>query len=201
MASAGTGLEQAIGGDGGPAAAQAASASNGVQGLVQALHGLIVQKSSGFTDLKIASVVAALPPNLRVHIQMALQDDTTFEDLRQRIELYEQVSQRWMSEGGLQLSVRPMAEVEDKGGPMEVDAVWSKDGGRKGGKKGGKKGKDKGKQKGKGSWSKDGGKKGKGGKPFVKGDGKKGKGMGTCHNCGKPGHYAKELLVQEGETS
>ena len=143
-------------------------------------------------DLKIASVVAALPPNLRVHIQMALQDDTTFEDLRQRIELYEQVSQRWMSEGGLQLSVRPMAEVEDKGGPMEVDAVWSKDGGRKGGKKGGKKGKDKGKQKGKGSWSKDGGKKGKGGKPSVKGDGKKGKGMGTCHNCGKPGHYAKD---------
>ena len=343
MANGGDGLEQAIGGDGGVAAAQAASASNGVQGLAQALHGLIeVQTSSGFTkhlrpptsfqpenrseelskwmdwrfqfetfvgavdasmlnhmkqaekeenpindgnpqiraqserlyslltalmkqrplrlvrgvsnqngleawriltkdlqlrtrqrslalvqalnkvqfdatksvteqlpqydlmvreyekssqttypdDLKIASVVAALPPNLRVHIQMALQDDTTFEDLRQRIELYEQVSQRWMSEGGLQLSVRPMAEVEDKGGPMEVDAVWSKDGGRKGGKKGGKKGKDKGKQKGKGSWSKDGGK--KGGKPFVKGDGKKGKGMGTCHNCGKPGHYAKD---------
>ena len=36
-------------------------------------------------DLKIASVVAALPPSLRIHIQMALQDDTTFEDVRQRI--------------------------------------------------------------------------------------------------------------------
>ena len=48
MASDGTGLEQATGGDGGAAASQAASASNGVQGLVQALHGLIeVQKSSG----------------------------------------------------------------------------------------------------------------------------------------------------------
>ena len=33
---------------------------------------------------------------------MALQDDTTFEDLRQKTELYEQVSQRWMSEGGLE---------------------------------------------------------------------------------------------------
>lgn len=73
---------------------------------------------------------------------MSLQDDTTFEDLRKKIELYEQVSQRWMTEGGLQLSVRPMAETEDKGGPMDVDMVWSKDGE----KKGGKKGKDKGKQ-------------------------------------------------------
>ena len=49
MALDGPGLEQATGGDGGLAAA-AASASTGVQGLVQSLHGLIeVQKSSGFT--------------------------------------------------------------------------------------------------------------------------------------------------------
>ena len=50
-------------------------------------------------DLKIASVIAALPATLRLHVQMTLQDDTTFEDLRQRIEMYEQVSQRWMSDG------------------------------------------------------------------------------------------------------
>ena len=45
-------------------------------------------------DLKIASVIAALPAHspatLRLHVQMTLQDDTTFEDLRQRIEMYEQ---------------------------------------------------------------------------------------------------------------
>ena len=102
-------------------------------------------------DLKIASVLSALPATLRLHIQMTLQDDTTFEDLRQRIEMYEQVSQRWSSDGGLQMSVKPLMDQGDQ----EIDAVWSK-----GGKKG-KKGKDKGKSsKEKTSWSKDGGKKG-----------------------------------------
>ena len=144
-------------------------------------------------DLKIASVIAALPSTLRLHIQMTLQDETTFEDLRQKIEMYEQVSQRWMSDGNLQMNVKPLMDQEDRGGPMEVDAIWSK-GGKKGGKKG-KKGKDKGKmQKGKSSWSKDGGRKGgKTTKGSGKQEGKKGKGgVGTCHNCGKPGHFARE---------
>ena len=98
-----------------------------------------------------------------------------------------------MSDGTMQMNVKPLMDQEDRGGPMEVDAVWSK-GGKKGGKKG-KKGKEKGKNsKGKGSWSKDGGKKGgKGGKGSGKQDGKKGKtGVGNCHNCGKPGHFARE---------
>ena len=98
-----------------------------------------------------------------------------------------------MSDGTMQMNVKPLMHQEDRGGPMEVDAVWSK-GGKKGGKKG-KKGKEKGKNsKGKGSWSKDGGKKGgKGGKGSGKQDGKKGKtGVGNCHNCGKPGHFARE---------
>ena len=144
-------------------------------------------------DLKIASVLSALPATLRLHIQMTLQDDTTFEDLRQRIEMYEQVSQRWSSDGGLQMGVKPLMDQGDQGGPMEIDAVWSK-GSKKGGKKG-KKSKDKGKSsKGKTSWSKDGGKKGgKTSKGSGKQDGKKGKGgSGVCHNCGKPGHFARE---------
>ncbi|CAK9000469.1 unnamed protein product, partial [Durusdinium trenchii] len=118
---------------------------------------------------------------IQLHIQMTLQDDTTFEDLRQRIEMYEQVSQRWTSEGGLQMGVKPLMDQGDQGEPMEIDAIWSK-GGKKGGKKG-KKGKDKGKSsKGKTSWSKDGGKKGgKSSKGSGKQDGKKGKGgNGVC---------------------
>ena len=107
-------------------------------------------------DLKIAAFVTALPPSLRVHIQMSLRDDTTFEELRQKIELYEQVSQRWSAEqGGLQLMVKPWgADEQDKtAGPMDVHAITYK-GGKKGGKKGGGKKGEKGKsRKGKGFWS------------------------------------------------
>lgn len=55
---------------------------------------------------------------------------------------------------------------------------------------------DKGKTgKGKGSWSKGGGKEGgKSGKSGSKSSGKKEKGAALlCHNCGKAGHFAKEV--------
>ncbi|CAK9026497.1 unnamed protein product [Durusdinium trenchii] len=100
-------------------------------------------KSAEKEENAINDALPTIRPQSELHIQMTLQDDTTFEDLRQKIEMYEQVSQRWMSDGGLQMNVKPLMDVEDRGGPMEVDAIWSK-GGKKGGKKG-KKGKDKGK--------------------------------------------------------
>ena len=89
--------------------------------------------------------------------------------------------------------------------PMKVDYV-----GREKGKKGGKKGKDakgkskskdkgKGKPEGKGSWKgQEKGKtmweKGPWRKPEKGKSEKGGKGSksGVCHNCGKPGHYAKD---------
>ena len=154
------------------------------------------ERSSGATypdDLKIAAVVSALPSELRTHVQMALQDTTTFDDLRQRLELYEQASTKWTADSTLQsAAVKPAVTDSGSAVPMEVDAIsWGKDGGKKG-KKGGKKGwQSKGKAKGKPSWSKDGGKKGKKGKS----PGKQGKGKGgvsTCHNCGKTGRYARD---------
>ncbi|CAK9052235.1 unnamed protein product [Durusdinium trenchii] len=106
-------------------------------------------------DLKVAAVVAALPQSLRVHVQMALQDDTTFDDLRSRVEMNQQVP-----EAGTQLAIKPGGTDVDTSAPMEVDAVWS-------GKEG-KKGKGKGKKGQKGKWSK--------GKQSWSKDGKKGKG-------------------------
>ncbi|CAK8994567.1 unnamed protein product, partial [Durusdinium trenchii] len=97
-------------------------------------------------DLKVAAVVAALPQSLRVHVQMALQDDTTFDDLRCRVEMYEQVSMKWVPEAGTQLAIKPGGADVDTSAPMEVDAVWS-------GKEG-KKGKGKGKKGQKGKLSK-----------------------------------------------
>ena len=140
---------------------------------------------------------SVLEPSLRVHIQMSLQDDTAFEELHQKTELYEQVSQRWSAEQiGLQLMVKPWgAHEQDKtAGPMDVDAMTYK-GGKKGGKKGGGKKDEKGKNsKGKSFWSKDGGKKGgKEANRLAKSVGKKRKGSnGACHNCGKQGHYARD---------
>ena len=76
-------------------------------------------------DLKIATVVAALPPSLRVHIQMSLQDPTTFEEMRQKVELYEQVSTKWTADVSLQaLGIRPSGSSGDDGSsPMEVSVV------------------------------------------------------------------------------
>ncbi|CAK9030826.1 unnamed protein product [Durusdinium trenchii] len=88
-------------------------------------------KSAEKEENAINDALPTIRPQSELHIQMTLQDDTTFEDLRQKIEMYEQVSQRWMSDGGLQMNVKPLMDVEDRGGPMEVDAIWSK-GGKKG---------------------------------------------------------------------
>lgn len=104
-------------------------------------------------DLKIAAVSRC--GSFTTEFDAAHPDGTTFEILRQRVELYEQVSQRWTADGTTQqLGVKSIAD--DQVVNMEVDAVWAKDGGKKG-KKGGKKGSDKGKTgKCKGSWSKEG---------------------------------------------
>ena len=153
------------------------------------------ERSSGATypdDLKIAAVVSALPSELRTHVQMALQDTTTLNDLRQRLELFEQTSTTGTADSTLQsAAVKPAVTDSGNAVPMEVDAIsWRKDGGKKG-KKGGKKGwQSKGKSKGKPFWSKDGGKKGKKGKSPWK-QGKSKGGPNVCHNCGKSGHYAR----------
>ena len=144
-------------------------------------------------DLKVAAVLSALPASLKTSLQMVITDSTTYEDIKSKIELYEQVTTQWYAESSLQMPVR--AQGADEAVPMEVDAVWMK---------GGKKGKDgKGKSK-KGTKGKDGQSKGqwhgKGGKDKgkAKGDGKKGtKGKGvTCYNCGKAGHMAKDCWTK-----
>ena len=147
-------------------------------------------------DLKVAAVVSALPSTLRMHIQMHITEKTTYEDVKRRIELVEQVSTVWTADSGMQMPMR--AQLDDDSGvaPMEVDAVWAKGSGKygkdgKGGKKG-VKGKEKGKkgEKGKFSPSFQKGKDGKGKKGKSDSSGK-GKGV-QCFNCGRYGHRARE---------
>ena len=161
-----------------------------------------VSKSKFPDDAKLASVMLALPPQLRTQIQMNIDENTTFEILVQRIQQYEAVTTRWDASNSLTLPHKTSTLTNDTSGPMEVDAVYEK------GKGKGKKGK--GKDKGKGKWK--GNDKGKGYKGFGKyfkgkqeKGGFKGKHKGSqkgqkgekgksenCFNCGKPGHKARD---------
>ena len=152
-------------------------------------------------DAKVASILQAVPPHLRAHLQLWIQEDTKYEQVKNKVMELEALSTRWDSSNSLSL---PTRIGMDEATPMEVDYIRG-DKGKKGGKgkskdqKGKTKGKEKGKAKtdGKGSWrSGDKGKSqwekggfGKKGKAPEKGT--KGK-AGVCHNCGKTGHFARE---------
>ena len=163
------------------------------------------ERISGHTyadDAKVASILQAVPPHLRAHLQLWISDETTYEQVKNKVMELEALSTRWDSSNSLSM---PTCAGMDEATPMEVDYIRG-DKGKKGGKgnkskdqKGKPKGKEKGKAKtdGKGSWrSGDKGKSlwekggfGKKGKTPEKGA--KGK-AGACHNCGKVGHYAKD---------
>ena len=138
---------------------------------------------------------------LRTHLNLAIQETTTFAELRDHVLRWDRSQQRW---NGLLFSDEPTSSTA---APMEVDRIYST--GKKGGKDKGKGWQQKGQQKGKGkpkSKSKGDGKSIAKGK--QKGDGKgksggksnhptgyKGKGNRTnevCHRCGKPGQYARD---------
>ena len=140
-------------------------------------------------DLKVAAVLAALPASLKTNLQMIITDSTTYDEVKARIELYEQVTTQWSSDS---LSM-PVKASEEENVPMEVDAIWQK-GGKKG-KGDGVKGKfSKGKEKGKSKGWKGFNAFGKGkDKGKQKGDGKKGQQKGKeCWKCGKIGHLSKD---------
>ena len=140
-------------------------------------------------DAKVASILQAVPPHLRAHLQLWITDTTTYEQVKNKVMELEALSTRWDSSNSLSL---PTRAGMDEATPMEVDYIRG-DKGKKGGKgktkdsKGKSKGKDKGKTKakGKGTWKSS--EKGKGKSSDKGGKGK----TGACHVCGKTGHYAK----------
>ena len=152
-------------------------------------------------QLKQAILLKSVSGQLRTHLNLAIQETTTFAELRDHVLRWDRSQQRW---NGLLFSDEAASSTA---APMEVDRIYSS--GKKGGKDKGKGWQQKGQQKGKGkskTKSKGDGKSNNKGK--HKGDGKsksggksndstgyKGKGnstSGVCHRCGKPGHYARD---------
>ena len=52
-------------------------------------------KSTYPDDLKVAAIIAALPGQLQVQVQMSVTESTTYEEIKQKIELFEQVPTQW----------------------------------------------------------------------------------------------------------
>ena len=176
-------------------------------------------------DMKSALLLRVLPNNVKTHLTMSINDESTYDQMREVILRWERSSQKWSQQIVSGHSAHPKVGYHDDGGQadMEVDRVkgkWEKGKGKYGnGQKG--KGKES-KGKGKGYSGKDNGKfgggkyGGKGGKSkgkegkgkesgWGKGEkGRKGKGQGggklhpdTCRICGKTGHWGNECWLKD----
>ena len=149
-------------------------------------------------QLQQAILLKCVGGQLRTHLNLAIQESTSFKDLREHVLRWDRSQQKW---SGL------IFADDTTSTPMEVDRVYA---GKKGGKDKGKgftqKGPSKGKSKGK-TKSKQEGKSSYKGKQKGDGKGKAGgkqndnssyKGKGgmrsdqVCHRCGKPGHFARD---------
>ena len=153
-------------------------------------------------DILLGTLLRCLPSQVRSHIQLQMDDTTSYASVRSFVLSYEVTTTTW-SAAKVHQSLG-VTEPPSEPFPMEVDALT------KGKGKGKGKGKSsKGKGKGDGKSSKGGQGKGKSDKgnqgKGKHGKGSKGKGKGSgkhqnpnpaasviCHNCQKPGHYARD---------
>ena len=142
------------------------------------------RKASGVEladDIQLSVLVRCLPKHIQQHVQLQLKEDSSYNDVRNAVLGYENVTQNW-SEKKIYTELGVVQSYGTSSGgpaPMEIDAVTWKG---KGKFKGKSKDYEKGKSKGKGQWSGGYGK-GKGQKGEQKGS--KGKGRGDWGNHGQ----------------
>jgi hypothetical protein len=153
-------------------------------------------------EMKFAILLRCITGQLRMHINVTLKEDASYDTLRETVLQYDQASIRWTEAMALGTS-----RTDDGGpAPLEVDRVKGGKGKDKG-KKGKVKGRDfKGSNKGKHSKSvggkpkgKDKGKGidyGKHGKSAVQGHGKGPLPADVCKLCGGRGHWSRECPVR-----
>ena len=166
------------------------------------------RKASGVEladDIQLSVLVRCLPKHIQQHVQLQLKEDSTYNDVRNAVLGYQNVTQNW-SEKKIFTELGVVQSYGTSGGgpaPMEIDVVTWKG---KGKFKGKGKNNEKGKSKGKGQWNGGFGK-GKGHKGDQKGSNGKGKGdwnnhgqgqggsggsQGNCDYCHKFGHKKKD---------
>ena len=166
------------------------------------------RKASGVEladDIQLSVLVRCLPKHIQQHVQLQLKEDSAYNDVRNAVLGYENVTQNW-SEKKIFTELGVVQSYGTSGGgpaPMEIDVVTWKG---KGKFKGKGKNNEKGKSKGKGQWNGGFGK-GKGHKGDQKGGNGKGKGdwnnhgqgqggsggfQGNCDYCHKFGHKKKD---------
>ena len=160
---------------------------------VQGLDRLIseYQKAGGqpvSEEVALSVLVRCLPTHIRQHIQLSLDERSTYANIRNRVLGFESVTSNWTaSRIHSEFGISGGLSSSDPSGPtpMEIDRFESK-------------GKGKGNGKGKGKTDAQKGLKGKGkgkGVPFSP---QKGKGKqfeqrpGNCLYCGKPGHWKRD---------
>ena len=71
-------------------------------------------------DLKVASILSACPVGMRTQLQMMVNEETTFESLKGRIEQYEAITTKWSAENVLGL---PSQTTMEGPTPMDVDYI------------------------------------------------------------------------------
>ena len=160
-------------------------------------------------DVLLGTLLRCLPAHIRSHIQLVMNEGSTYNQVRQYILAYETTTTTWSPQKVHQaLGVVAAPHVPNDGGPVpteidtphvfndggpvptEIDMVQTKG-------KGKSKGKGKGKEKGKSGKGKgEQGKSGKG-KTKDKGKGKAGKkgssvDSQSCLYCHKPGHWKRD---------
>ena len=172
-------------------------------------------------ELKFAILMKCITGQLKTYLNVTLQEDTSYDRLREAILQYDQATIKWSNTMALGSSLPNNSHADDGPAPMEVDRIWKGKGHGRDGKGKGKDGKGKGKNKSgkydkgsgknqqqKGSWNNSWGSgKGKGNQNGEKGGkSSKGKGHGqpsktVCWKCNKVGHMARECRVRMIESN
>ena len=173
-------------------------------------------------ELKFAILMKCITGQLKTYLNVTLQDNTTYDRLREAILQYDQATIKWSNTMALGSSLPNNSNADDGPSPMEVDRIWKGKGYGKDNKGKGKDGKGKSKNKSsskndkgsgkshfqKGSWNNSWGSgKGKwnqnnannsdkGGKSSSKGKGHSNNSKIVCWKCNKPGHVAKDCRVR-----